>query len=614
MMLKTKILTGYGVAFALTGLVIAWAITNLVSLGQATDAILRENYKSIIAVENMSRALERQSSGVLLICSKDGLSGRAQLKINDVIFRDWLLRAKANITINGESELVSAIDTGYEQYRRKLESFAGFDKAEDVEFHLPVATYQKEIYPLLDKVLKSCLKLRQLNEGVMYGASTKAGEVANRAIWSTVFATAFAVILALVFSLVLAERIVRPIRHFAEASRQISAGDYSVQVVVDSGDELGGLAEEFNQMTRRLNHFHKMNIDEIISEKAKGDAIISSIEDSLIVFDVNLKVTGINPAACQLLEVGSSQALQMCCDSLLTDPNVAGLIHKTVESGIQQDVPDEERIVSFSGGDEERHFLFSVTSICGRDRKLSGIVLLFRDITRLKAIEHLKNEFVLAASHELRTPLTSLGMSIELLIEHVAPKLANEECGLLQAADEEVHRMKALVSDLLDLSRLEAGSIALEFESVKVGTLFSHVEKVFQSQVDMKNVNFSCMLIKAIPELKIDANKITWVLSNLVSNALRYVDKGGIIELTAERIGRHVHLSVYDNGPGIPEEYQSRIFEKFVQVKGQVTGGTGLGLAICKEIVGAHGGNIWVESTIGEGSTFTFSLPLAETK
>ncbi|KJR43425.1 ATP-binding region, ATPase-like domain protein [Candidatus Magnetoovum chiemensis] len=113
-----------------------------------------------------------------------------------------------------------------------------------------------------------------------------------------------------------------------------------------------------------------------------------------------------------------------------------------------------------------------------------------------------------------------------------------------------------------------------------------------------------------LPNVRADANKITWVLSNLISNGLRYVQEGGIIELIAAKMGRNIHISVHDNGPGIPIEYQKKIFQKFVQVQGQSTGGAGLGLAICKEIVRAHGGTIWVESESGSGSTFTFTLPI----
>jgi two-component system, NtrC family, sensor histidine kinase KinB len=140
----------------------------------------------------------------------------------------------------------------------------------------------------------------------------------------------------------------------------------------------------------------------------------------------------------------------------------------------------------------------------------------------------------------------------------------------------------------------------------------AHAKTVFKGQVEKKSVELSEHLAKDLPDIRADANKITWVLINLISNALRYVKESGHIQVLGKRVGSQVHLSVHDDGPGVSPEYQTRIFEKFVQVKGQEAGGTGLGLAICKEIVRAHGGAIWVESNPGQGSTFTFTLPAAE--
>ncbi len=331
-----------------------------------------------------------------------------------------------------------------------------------------------------------------------------------------------------------------------------------------------------------------------------------------MVFDTHLKVTGINPAARRLLDLKFTESAALQCSDILSEPRVCDLIRKTVETGAQPDLPDEQRIIVLQEGAGARHYLFSVTAIRGRDRSLSGIVLFLKDVTRLKEVERLKSEFVMAASHELRTPLTSLGMSVDLLMEHAARGLAERDKDLLLAAHEEVHRMKALVNDLLDLSKIEAGRIDLAFENVPVSTLFDHVETVFKSQTDMKAVSLTSELAGDMSKVRADANKITWVLTNLISNALRYVSKGGHIGLSAHRIGPQVHLSVRDDGPGIPPEYQSKIFQKFVQVKGQEAGGTGLGLAICKEIVRAHGGAIWVESSAGQGSTFIFTLPVAQ--
>jgi NtrC-family two-component system sensor histidine kinase KinB len=606
MTLKKKILTGYGVAFALMGLVVAWSVANLVSLGKASDAILSENYRSILAAENMVDALERQDSGILLIYLGESERGTTQFRENEALFLQWLARAKDNITITGEANLVKEIETGYGAYRY------GFSRWIDLKVR-PVsvsASYQNHVYPLFTKVRDACINLRRLNEDIMYAASVKAGVVASRAIWSTTLVAGAALVVALIFSLFLAERVVRPIRGFMAASRKISAGDYAVQVPVETGDELGSLAREFNEMAKKLLRYHEMNIEQIISEKNKGEAILSSIEDGLVVFDTRLSVTGINPAAREMLGVSLAETVLLQCQDILPDSTLCDLIRETVETGARPSIPEEERIVALTAGKRTRHCLFSVTAILGGDRKRSGIVLLLRDVTRLKEVEQLKSEFVMAASHELRTPLTSLGMSVDLLLEHAAGALKEKDRDLLCAAHEEVLRMKALVNDLLDLSKIEAGRIEMEYDHVGVATLFEHVRTVFKGQLAMQEVELVSEVPGDLPRVRADANKITWVLTNLVSNALRYVGKGGRIALRAQSVGPNVHLSVQDNGPGIPQAYQSKIFQKFVQVKGQEAGGTGLGLAICKEIVRAHAGAIWVDSSPDTGSTFTFTLPI----
>ncbi|BBO76207.1 PAS domain-containing sensor histidine kinase [Desulfosarcina widdelii] len=609
MTLKNKILIGHGIPYLLMGLVVIWAVVNLLSLGKATDGILSENYRSILAAENMVDALERQDSGILILHLGNAVSGIAQFRKNEAVFLQWLARAKDNITILGEDELVRSIEADYAVYRShfsKLTDLQSFSETVDT-----VAGYQTTTYPLFSKVRNACIDLRDLNEKTMYAASLKASQVAKKAIWSTVGVAAVTLFIALAFSILLAQRIIQPIRHFVNASRRISKGDYAVKIPVGTHDELGHLAEEFNSMATQVDQYHKMNIDQIIAEKNKGEAILSSIEDGLVVFDVTLGVTGINPAARRLADFGFSEKKPLLCADIFHDPIICDLVRKVVETGISPVTSDEQRVLTIEQDGKARQYLCTVTAIRGKDRSLSGAILLLRDVTRLKEVERLKSEFVMAASHELRTPLTSLGMSVDLLLEHAVQGLAKKDIDLLQAAHEEVHRMKALVNDLLDLSRIEAGRIDLEFECVPVSILFDHAEAVFKNQTDMKEVSLTSELAGGMPMVRADANKITWVLSNLISNALRYVSKGGHIGLSAYRIGPHVHLSVQDDGPGIPPEYQSKIFQKFVQVKGQETGGTGLGLAICKEIVRAHGGAIWMESSAGQGSTFIFTLPVA---
>ena len=209
MTLKKKILVGYGIVFILMGLVIAWSVVNLVSLGNASEAILSENYRSIRAAENMVNALQRQDNGILLIYLGEPGKGADLFRESEAIFFEWLTRAKDNITIEGEADLVKAIETDYMAYRRFFFEWADSQYSDAQPFSF--ASYDKTIYHLFAKVQSECVSLRQLNEGTMYVASAKARIVAKRAIWSTSFAAGSALIVALIFSLFLVERLLRPI-------------------------------------------------------------------------------------------------------------------------------------------------------------------------------------------------------------------------------------------------------------------------------------------------------------------------------------------------------------------------------------------------------------------
>jgi NtrC-family two-component system sensor histidine kinase KinB len=610
MHLKTKILIGFGFAFSLMGVVATWAIINLWSLGKTTDEILRDYYRSILAVEHMVDALGRLDSGVLLMLMGDMEKGTAQYQENDVLFWRWLGRSRDSIAVEGEREAIHTIEAVYGQYNSKIKELYDFEGKEWVSLPLSLKTYKESILPVFSKVKDTCLELRTMNEKTMYSASEKARQDARYAIWSTIVVASIASVIALFFSLVFAEKLGLPLRRFVEAAKKISTGEFSIQLSVETKDELGELAVEFNRMTAELRRYHVMNVDRIVAEKIKGEAILASIEDGLVVFDTDSKVTGINPAGCKMLNVEFNEQGDLYCEQILPMGCICEIVEETLRTGIQPDIPDDRRVFTLENEDGARHYLFTATAIGRRDNNLSGVVLLFKDITQLREVERLKSEFVMAASHELRTPLTSLGMGIDLLIEHAVQFLPEREKELLYAAYDEVHRMKDMVHDLLDLSKIETGRIDLEFEKTPVATLFEHVRDIFKGQVSMKHINLTIDDTEFMPLVRADTNKIVWVLSNLISNALRYVEEGGHIRLSATKQGADVNIAVHDDGAGIPQEWQTKIFQKFVRVNKQEGGRTGLGLAICKEIIRAHGGTIWVESNVGRGSTFTFTLPV----
>jgi NtrC-family two-component system sensor histidine kinase KinB len=606
MSLKTRILIGYGAILLIIGLVVLWAVVHIVELGKASEAILSENYRSIHAAENMINLLEQQERGLLLIVLGEKTTGRVLVHENGEQFRQWLERAADNITVKGERELLAEISS---RAGRARERFMVFSDDPEPAQTVRYSRYQTELLPELEGLRAQCSELRRINENTMVAASREAHRLAGRAFWSTTLVMIIAILLALVFSFFLADRIVQPVRRFMEASRRVSCGDFAVQVPENTEDELGALGIEFNRMVNQLGRYHEMNIDKVIMEKNKGEAILTSIEDALIVLDTGLVVTAVNPAARDLLRLAAPGDEGVPIEEVLPDAELVTRIRKTIHDGVPPGPSDEQRILSLQSAGEIRYYLTSVTAVRGRNRELTGVVLMLRDITRLKEVERMKSEFVMAASHELRTPLTGLSMSVELLTESLAGKLPERERDLLKAARDEVHRMNSLVDDLLSLSRLEAGRIEMDFEMVPVATVLEHAVSVFRNQTEMKGISLVCEFPVEPMEVRLDANKIAWVLTNLISNALRYVGAGGRVVLSAGGSSSHAWFSVLDDGPGIPKEYQGRIFQKFIQVKGQEGGGSGLGLAICKEIVRAHGGTIWVESEPGKGSEFRFQLP-----
>jgi NtrC-family two-component system sensor histidine kinase KinB len=421
------------------------------------------------------------------------------------------------------------------------------------------------------------------------------------------------VVVGVGFSFLLAGLIVKPIHQITEATQKISEGDYDVEVKSKARDEIGIMAKDFNVMVKKLKAYRDLNFKQILSEKHKSEAIIRSIDDGIIVLNSELKIDDINPTAAKIFSKRSDEIKGRHLLEITKDDKLFNYVKQSFTSGVAPASEDPDaNIFTVERGQSQQHYLFSVTPVLAGEEAVISMVLLLRDITRLKELDRLKSEFVMAASHELRTPLTSMGMSISLLKEKAINKLDSKESELLFAADEEVQRLKALVNDLLDISKIEAGKMDIDFDSVPLNLLLEKAVAVLKNQAEEKSIELSYEPVSDLPPIEADVNKITWVLTNLISNSLRYTEANGFIKLSAVQMGSQIHISVTDDGAGIPYEYQSRIFDKFVQVKTEkALGGSGLGLAICKEIVRAHGGTIWVDSEPGKGSTFTFTVPVA---
>lgn len=341
--LRKKIFVGYGITLLLTVVVFVWALINLLDLGQASHAILTENYKSILAAENMVYAIERQDSATLLVLLGYEDQGWKQFRENESLFFQWLARAKDNITVPGEEKIVNTIEKGYAVY---LNHIAEVKPVHQSDLQKTATFYHETILPSFQSVRDACIRLREINQEAMFKTSERARGIAQRAVWSMVVIGSAAVIIGLGFSLVLANLYVRPVRQMMEATQKISEGNYDVEISTDSSDELRRLANEFNSMAKKLKSYHVLNIGQIISEKQKSEAIIRSIDDGIVVVDDKLRVTGINPTAAAALGVEPDQAQGKHFLEVVKNEELFNFMRQTVESGQAPSIEERKNILT----------------------------------------------------------------------------------------------------------------------------------------------------------------------------------------------------------------------------------------------------------------------------
>ncbi|MBI5238140.1 MAG: HAMP domain-containing protein, partial [Deltaproteobacteria bacterium] len=478
---RQKLFIGFGASLVLMVLILAWAMFMILRLGRASDSILRENYRSIQAAEHMIDALDRQDSAVLLYLLGYQEQGLKEFRENETAFLQWLGRARDNITIPGEKEIVDSMEQSYIRYLREV---ANLHLRSASDQPGAVNLYHESILPLFRSTRDTCIKLREINHETMYAASNRASRLSLQAVLSMSVIGSLAVIIGVIFSLFLSRLISRPVTELKEAALQIAEGNYEVKVPVSGSAELALLAEQFNQMAEKLRKYHEMNIGKIIAEKLKSEAVIQSVDDGIMVVDDQLVINNINPKAALIFGVHKDSLLGRHFFEAVRDERLFHLLKQSVESGDAPQLKEGEDIFTITSAEGSQHYQFSIMPMRSSSHVIQGVVLLLRDITRLRELDRLKSEFVLTASHELRTPLTSVSMAVDLLMESAAAKLSDKERELLAACHEDVQRLRALVNDLLDLSKIEAGKLELAFERVEPAFLFDQALAVVKPQAE----------------------------------------------------------------------------------------------------------------------------------
>lgn len=422
-------------------------------------------------------------------------------------------------------------------------------------------------------------------------------------------ATVITIIIGLILSIIISREITRPIEEMRKQTLRIARGDFSGRVKVNGNDELGQLSAAINNLSIRVEESQESTD----AERRRLDGVLAHMSDGVLATDRRGNVIIINNMALQLL--GVEEEKQVIGQSILgvldirQNYSIRDLVENyQTQNEVILDGLTDDTIVSASFSPIQRESGF-----------ISGLVCVLHDITDQVQEEEERKQFVSNVSHELRTPLTSVRSYVEALSDGAIndPELSTR---FLKVVEDETERMIRMINDLLSLSRMDSGTTKLDLEYVNIGELFNYILNRFDMIIknetaddsDQKKYTIDRHITNKSLWVEIDPDKFTQVIDNIMNNAVKYSPDGGVITARLTDTHNHVILSIADQGLGIPRKDLRHVFDRFFRVdkaRSRKQGGTGLGLAISKEVINLLGGQIWVNSTEGKGSTFYIALP-----
>lgn len=422
-------------------------------------------------------------------------------------------------------------------------------------------------------------------------------------------ATVITIIIGLILSIIISREITRPIEEMRKQTLRIARGDFSGRVKVNGNDELGQLSAAINNLSIRVEESQESTD----AERRRLDGVLAHMSDGVLATDRRGNVIIINNMVLQLLGVDDEK--EVIGQSILgvLDIRQNYSIRDLVENGQAQNE------VILDGLTDDTIISASFSPIQRESGFVSGLVCVLHDITDQVQEEEERKQFVSNVSHELRTPLTSVRSYVEALSDGAIndPELSPR---FLKVVEDENERMIRMINDLLSLSRMDSGTTKLDLEYVNIGELFNYILNRFDMIIknetaddsDQKKYTIDRHITNKSLWVEIDPDKFMQVIDNIMNNAVKYSPDGGVITARLTDTHNHVILSIADQGLGIPRKDLRHVFDRFFRVdkaRSRKQGGTGLGLAISKEVINLLGGQIWVNSTEGKGSTFYIALP-----
>jgi NtrC-family two-component system sensor histidine kinase KinB len=578
MKVKNKLRFGFGFLFIV---VLFFGIVSLFYINQISNSakvILKDNYKSLSIAREMRTVLDENALP---------FNAEALRSFNDLLFKET-----NNITEPGEQQAVQGLQAAFNKLQQKGDILA-------------LQQAEKEARRYLRKI-------ETINMQAIVHKNEKANTSVDEATLFLGLTGTFTFLVLFSFSVNFPSIISKPLNALLEGIREISQKNYEKRLHFEQNDEFAEVANAFNLMATKLNDWENSNLATVISEKRRIETIIDQMQDAIIGINEKQEILFMNDAARKTLNITDDKIIGKNADQLVKSNDLFRSILK-----------DEATIKPFKIVLDSRESFFQLqrSDIVVPDvdksegalqlaSRSAGKVYILKNITEFKERDEAKTNFIATISHELKTPIASIKMSLKLLNDERVGSLNTEQDQLVSHIKDDNDRLLKITSELLELSQVETGNKQLNFVPVNPMQIVDYAVTSIQFQAQQKQVQLEVVKDDNLPDVQADIEKTAWVLVNFLSNALRYsAEKSKIIIQVTQRKDL-VEFSVKDFGKGIDETYQKRLFDRYFQVPtdGQNKSGSGLGLAISKDFINAQGGTIGVQSEIGAGSRFYFTL------
>jgi two-component system, NtrC family, sensor histidine kinase KinB len=600
--LRQKIFAVFAMLLLIAAFIALQSIQRFQQLGRSIDVILRENYRSVIACQQMKEALERIDSGLLFILSSFVKEGVDQIDVNMGLFQKALHAEMNNLTLPAEPVQAEALKKLFEQYHGKVTEFMSAQPQELRQI------YFADLFPLFKLIKDKADTILQMNQENMNAANNRARIKAAKARRDMYFFLSFSALIAFLFMPFSNRWILRPIQHLIDSIQEIKKGNLNLVVKVDTRDEIGQLGEAFNAMVASLRVFRRSDQAKLVRLQRSTQEAIKNLTATIAIIDGD-----------GLIEIATESArihFALTPNTRIDRSPYPWLNNIYLDMIKNPPGPDQEKkfeIVQHFSNNQERFFKPKAIAILDDEKELSGVIIILDDVTLMMQNDEIRKDLFSTISHQLKTPLTSIRMALYLMLEEKVGDLNEKQAELLVSARDECERLYTIIEDLLDISRIESGNVKMNFSAMAPAELLEKALEPYFREAQDRGITIETDIATDLPDVKVDRSRIMYVFANLLANAITYTPVGGVIRVAANAEGDKVFFSVADNGCGIAKKFQKRVFEKFFRVPGQDTqGGAGLGLAIARDIVTAHNGQITFTSTEGQGTTFIVNLERAE--